>query len=252
VGSWRTGDLTGPYAARWDGTRWTDETAAVTGGAGAGWLYDVSCRGSACAVAGAGPDDHVVVLTSTGGAWTALPSTPVYAPAEFPTSPGRVQLSCAAASFCGLTAAGLWPTTTVWDGARWSEAVASQTTAFLDISCPTAGRCVAVGVTTRGGARATWQAGGWTFERLDRRLAAVSCAGPDRCVALAGEGIPGSGGPEALTGAQVRIGGAWRAGPGTAPPVPSDATVASVSCTRAGCMAVGGTLREPVAYRWTF
>lgn len=148
-----------------------------------------------------------------------------------------------------------------WDGSAW--AVSRKSSPFDAVSCPTATECVAVGVT---GGRAAiyglWNGAAWTIRPMPApahavqslRLASLSCAGRDFCVAVGdysyGVGARPTPSARDQAFAQEWDGSGWRilATPNAA----SWNQLNAVACTSARvCVAVGTAAGQfPFAERW--
>jgi hypothetical protein len=247
VGTGRTAFAArGALAERWNGTRWTRLPTARPAGATTSTFTAISCAGPrSCLAVGQ-------LISGVGGAplaetWDGSTWRQVAAPAGPDTLDA---VACPAAGTC--LASGPGPVIAIRRAGVWAAlAVPAPADAigpaeFTGLSCATVTRCVAVGgypifraalsrpvaATWTGGAR--WALRGIADPALELPvLAAVSCSGPARCLAVGG--FPPTGRPQLISAAATWNGRAWR----TRRTQPSDA-LASVSCiavTR--CRAVG-------------
>jgi len=115
---------------RWNGTTWTQSTFNPGPGKAA---HNVGCSSpSACVIAGYG-----WASVWNGTTWSAL--------VEPPSAQDAAPMACSrTGTFCvfgGSTAGG---NVTAWDGGQFTVATAPSSQVIRDISCPSAGHCVAV------------------------------------------------------------------------------------------------------------
>jgi hypothetical protein len=252
------GGQPGVFVARWDGSSWTDESASAATASPVG-LNDVSCVGATCVAVGNG-SNSIAAIRSDGDGWTALPPPPG-APVIF-NGRNAAQVSCASATWCGLTSltfmgGGPASNLSVWDGTTWS--VPADTGGFFtaavlfDVACPAPGHCLAVGasLSSDSGLSATWTGSAWVTQEVPVRLGSVSCARPDRCLGASGAGDIAGGGAAQLARAQVWDGSSWRQVRPGAPEVSSEAIVADLSCVVRRCVLVGYGASDPLAYRFS-
>jgi hypothetical protein len=241
------------------------------------YLYGVSCASASfCVAVGEyydGSYNQGLVLTWSGGAWTAGKAI---LPADATTASGAADLSgvsCPSTSFC--TAVGVYMASSgpqgwllSWSGGVWTAAqspvpadASGEEVQLRGVSCPSASSCVAVGEYNVGtnvdpGLILTWSAGKWTAASaplLPGRstlagtvvLEGVSCPAVSFCTAAGGYNNTVSSSPDygdhgiLLTWS----GGTWTA---ALSPLPGDsasppaASLASVFCVSASsCAAVG-------------
>lgn len=190
-----------PFVASWDWSRWHEITAPVPRHGG-GW-YDgsefaaVSCvTATTCLAVGSNDGERGGTIAEAGGAaapWRVLPAPPD--PAQGTALPAAV--SCANADAC---LAGGWsvddrtdrfggPWAVWWNGARWTLLApptppGDANEQIADVDCVAANACVVVG----GGLAAWWNGHTWRLDPIPARagagLTAVSCVGPDFCLAV--------------------------------------------------------------------
>ena len=146
-GAWQT------LVESWDGSSWSIVPSPNTAPAQGNYLDGVSCLSPTfCTAVGSfisGQGDETLVETRTGSTWSIVPSP------DTGYIDGLTSVSCTSPSAC--TAVGDsrprfgFDRTLIetWDGSAWSVVAspdASTSTNVLDdVSCPSAGACVAVG-----------------------------------------------------------------------------------------------------------
>jgi hypothetical protein len=162
----------------------------------------------------------------------------------------------------------------VWDGSRWMMRLppkprSMEDPILYDVACTSSTSCIGVGhFTYEVGAFFNsqiaplilrWNGHGWHFElsanpggSLDTELGAISCAAPNRCVAVGSDRV--SGGTYS-TFAEINNDGAWKTLPTPDPAGSPDAEFMDVSCPLPDrCFAVGffalGSDSRPLLESW--
>jgi hypothetical protein len=277
------GSIDGTLAETWSGSAWTLQSSPNTPGVLISAFNAVSCAtAGACVAVGVhdtAAGGNVALAEGWDGTHWTMQSTPRVSHALTASLAG---VSCSAADAC--TAVGSFdnasgmqmPLAERWNGATWSiQPVPSPAGAMLaslsSVSCASATRCVAVGVSQDGSAHQsplaeTWSGGAWSIataavpaSALQARLAAVSCSGPTSCVAIGeylnGAVAVGHGHAHQSFAAQWN-GTSWTA---TSIALPAGATAAyldaiactaSTTCTTAGWYPSTATTRTALAERW--
>ncbi len=250
-------------AERWDGSKWLiQKVPSLPGSSAVSQLNDVSCTSAkACLAVGFGLSDRW-----NGSKWTleklARPSG---------HSADLVGVSCVRAGVC--YAAGSFylegiqnSTAEYWSGGKWSAAsvplsTSSDTSGLSGISCSTATNCTAVGGYhdpvdgERGLAEdfsLRWQdvSPSPFFNVVATGLNAVSCTGPNACVAV---GSFESTGSVFETFSEAWSDGSWDS---MLPPKPKISNLSGISCVSTSfCIAVGDIIRGGLPFtlteRWT-
>ena len=246
-----------PLAEHWDGTTWLIQRVTAPAGAASSELDGVSCPAAGiCTAVGSYVTASGVTAALaerwTGGRWMPQP-VPSPAGAQ---SALLSAVSCPRPRTCVAvgnytTAAGTLNTLAVrWHGSGWviqpTPAIAAS--GLAGVSCATKHLCTAVGSYTNGSGTTVplaerFRKGRWVVQRtpvpagaLITALTAVSCPGPQSCVA--------AGWYFNSTGRQVTLAEGWARGPWTIQPTPNAPTSVSfligVSCPAEGsCTAVG-------------
>jgi hypothetical protein len=198
-----------PYVLRWDGRAWAVDAVPEIPGATLSTLSGVSCPAArACIAVGeqiGAAGARTLALGWDGTAWSPLPT------AEPPSTTFSLlaDVDCARPASCvavgQATAAGHpQPLAERWDGRAWrieptEDPGALRQVSLNGVSCPRRGGCVAVGFyeASLGGflTLAEHERGGsWTRREAPSAagstLGAVSCAAPQRCVAVGGGAAP--------------------------------------------------------------
>jgi hypothetical protein len=202
----------------WTITQWSDPT-----GTRLGWLGDVSCSGPTfCMAVGAFSKttfdrEHLFSERWTGTGWVRL-NTPAPAKSLWSELAGVSCFSdtkCVAVGNFENAAKHVLSFADVWNGQRWSltrtpNVTGKKQSIFEGASCPSATRCMAVGVAVNPGQRQfaeKWSGGRWRLTTLPRRkhsgLIGVSCPTTSMCMAS------GFSGRAALT--EMWTSGQWRA-----------------------------------------
>jgi hypothetical protein len=154
VGNTSTNESAKPFAAHWDGARWSLNRTVLTGRQPEPFLSDVSCPSPiACMAIGSRFTSGVVVPYATrfdGTRWT-----PVELIADIgDTERDFLSISCPRTTFCvavgiAFSSVGGYPVMETWNGARWSverlPSSGNAAQALFGTSCATASACVAVG-----------------------------------------------------------------------------------------------------------
>jgi hypothetical protein len=203
VGGYSTNTANMALIERWDGSRWTLQTA---GDPARHPMNGVSCTApSACTAVGAGSDALPAELWD-GTTWV-LQRTATFVQSKATT--GRsVGVSCTSRTACtavGTTVAGGDISRFValaerWDGATWSlqkpmPGAVGRPTALVGVSCASNAACTAVGLQVRPPGivlpvAERWDGSAWTIEPTPSPagtksavLQSVSCTSPTMCVA---------------------------------------------------------------------
>jgi hypothetical protein len=196
----------GTLAERWDGSSWSLTARAVPDSLN-NTLHDVSCDAGVCLAVGfnAGMSRSVVERWD-GSTWTYV---------AFPTPPGSTSdqlfgVSCIGPTQC--TVVGSWEGSAndghalaaQWNGETWTTTpaadAATQSTELVDVSCPSANRCVATaqGYQVVNGsayqiAIESWNGVRWRIvsssdtQANPYLIGSVSCGTPRSCVAVAND-----------------------------------------------------------------
>lgn len=258
-------DFPQPLVERWDGAAWSPAPAPLPGGGGQ--VASIVCASARSCVAvgytsatGAPDDEHPLVATWDGAAWSVAAVAGVGAR-------GTLQsVACAAASSCvavGTTytgTAGHRSTLAVAGSGRTWSVVPSPgqgTDSWLNaVSCVGPASCVAVGMWSdvdptdeEPGSSTlveTWNGSAWSIVPSpdpgtggEGALLSVSCASPTSCVAVGSySAVDNPYRAEYATLAETWNGTAWSL---AATPSPSNrAVLRSVACTSpTSCLAVG-------------
>jgi subtilisin family serine protease len=258
-----------PFALRWNGSEWTSLTLPLPSGAKATELAGVSCASATSCLAvgnyvsalefGLVPGERkTLVMAWNGSEWSIQPS---------PNPEGRklnrlAAVSCSSTVACtavgGSTKSLADPATVTlgerWNGSSWSiESTPNPPgvteSAFEDVSCASAGFCMAAGgagpANSRTGFTSSWNGTSWQVSSsgLSSVLSGVSCPSATSCHV------------EGVTFGQRWDGAEW-SGESFASPVGAIlVNLRDVSCASAGaCTAVGGYFRKgfrPLAERLT-
>ncbi len=251
-----TVESSGSLAEEWDGTRWTVRRTNHTDA-----LQAISCtRISRCLAVGAyiNGTDELAVLAEiwNGRRWRTV------------RSPGLLgelsAVSCLSASRCvavggapGPSGDGTAPMAVLWNGRTWhAMPTASLPRGQLGaVSCVSASFCIATSFSKA----ARWDGQSWQPTAIPApagsfvELSGVSCTSSARCMAVGtiSPDVHASG----QTLAEAWNGTAWRILT-TPNHSASNNALTAVSCTRPGCMAVGGYedsngVGHNLALRWT-
>lgn len=183
-------------AERYDGASWTAVSTYSGRGDAGSELAAVSCATARfCFATGdkVGPTANQLGLLErwNGRRWAE-------ATAPEPTGSPRISfesVSCASVTFCVL--GGTYATDTsdynqfieMWDGTSWSMAAVPAGTSIVDVSCPSATFCAAVGA---GGTALSWDGSTWTtmpaFQQrnpgADLLMVGISCLSASDCTAV--------------------------------------------------------------------
>jgi hypothetical protein len=221
-------------------------------------FHSVSCWApSSCMAAGFGPSrssgDLGAAARWNGSRWLvqAVPKLPDELDGQFEG------ISCVSGACTAVgvedTPMGLQPAIIErWDGESWTiqdtPDLGFAGSHLSGVSCPSLSACVAVGFTgTIRAVAETWNGGGWSLTdalqpEVHSDLGSVSCRLPSDCLAVGYDSLDDEGdGTAALV--EHWDGSSWTT---VAVPHPQHATfssLAGISCTRTGCMAVGSFAR---------
>lgn len=248
-----------PVAERWNGSAWTAQTVALPSGASFVLLVGVSCTASNRCVAvggyrGAGLMSATLTELWNGTSWAISPS---------PNPAGQTysilnSVSCNATVCMAVGDAGSsqFPSRALaerFNGTSWTAvtipAPAGSTAVDLGgVSCPTATSCVAAGgyATTGFFSRLTlaesWNGTSWTIKPTPNpnatyyaTLGSVSCVTASNCTAVGEPDYVGQTTPII----QHWDGASWTTQTPATPPT-KYGWLWGVSCSAAGCTAVGG------------
>jgi hypothetical protein len=246
-----------PLLERYDGTRWSIQTAPAPAGALATRLFDVSCTAAnACTAVGEAFTASTAVAFADrwdGTAWT-LQRVP--GQAGLGTALGSV--SCTAANACSAVGALLNVLTGTestlaefWDGSRWTiqptaNKSGNYSSYLYGVSCTAASACMAAGgwnsnvSFTAGALSEVWSGAGWQLKSLPPLPNAsftipdpVSCSAANACTAV------GSWFSRAAGGA---FADSWNGKAWAAQQVPTSLfALEGVSCLNTtACLATGG------------
>ena len=249
-----------PYAARWNGSAWTLQTAASPSeGSASEALLGVSCASSTYCVAVGTAAGKPFVERWNGSEW-ATQSAPNPEGATEATLEG---VSCTSSSACmavgNSKGSGSRKTLTErWNGSKWSV-VASPTPSekhgrLRSVHCWSGSSCIAVGVLTPTSLwtqgettlAESWNGTEWTVQsslnvegNLYTSLAAVSCGATANCTAV-GTTRPASAQTSKVTLAQRWNGEKWSLQSAANPQPQSENELEDVACPSATlCLAVG-------------
>ncbi len=243
-GAWQT------LTESWDGSAWSIVPSANSSSAQDNYLDGVTCLSArSCTAVGSfntGQADQTLVETWDGASWSIVPSPNVGYIATL------LRVSCPAPSDC--TAVGEYrphlgfnrTLIEAWDGTKWSVVPspdASTSNNVLEgISCPSAGRCVAVGTFFNGTQYQLLSMSGdgraWTLlpsPDLHEDGTGVTCVSVSNCTEVGASGL-----------INTWDGKAWT--PVPTPPGPgASRRLNSIDCVPSLCMAVGDYTEGNVA-----
>jgi hypothetical protein len=253
-----------PVTEVWDGTTWTSDHGVVPPRTADAELRGVDCLSAMCMAVGSYglrlTDDRPLAEVWDGTRWTLRLPPRVRTGHE--ASDGVLSdVACTSPTSCiavgrfsyDLTFfTGLAPLIQRWDGKAWTTERSANTqsldTELNGVSCPSADRCVGVGLQRRrAGIYApfaeTWDGRRWSTMPIagpprspDAELLDVSCPQPDRCVAV-GFWATGS---RFLPLIETWDGRRWTIDPFDPPDDFASSTLNSVDCASATtCHAVG-------------
>jgi hypothetical protein len=264
VGSYAT--LTGDFALveTWNGKAWTPSTPPSPAGSHAIVLYGVSCATATSCVA-IGASIGKTGFAAIAERWNGVTWVPATLPAVRGGGDSQLtSVSCATATRC--VAAGSHDTFNggesvlieSWNGKAWKVVPAANPAggndAFLTgVSCPSARRCVAVGVAAGShpgltGFGELWNGSTWRVARVtwprgtgSSFLAGVSCASVARCVAAGHTGFNVNTGEDTGRAAAVSWNGrTWTVTRVPAPGKGKASLFNAVTClSPADCVAAG-------------
>jgi hypothetical protein len=251
----------GPLAETWNGTTWKTVSVKLPSGATGGILGRVSCvSASHCVAVGffAKGNGNQFALAET---WNGRTWTPAQPPAPGGENTSLTGVSCKSATSCvavgaytqntssGPTGA---PLAETWNGRKWTEArppapKGTLLSALDAVSCVSAVKCVATGVSFTNLASValieSWNGKSWSRMKAAAlpgnplaELTGVSCASANSCAAV--------GYAASTTGlgslAEVWNGKSWRLASVRWPKGTSNAELSGVSCAAVNaCVAVG-------------
>ena len=264
VGSYTHGGQTLALTEAWDGTVWSMTPAPATNGLSTD-LDGVACVSETFCVAVGNATSHTTGYTNVlAESWDGL----TWAIDTVPNVIGLLELrgvACSSVTSCtgvGYINNGGPSTQTLaerWDGARWVlEPTPNPAGAFgtylASVACPATDDCLAAGYNEPGtGTRPVvsliehWDGSSWSMNTtqdpavaINTLLTGIACTASDACLAT-GYYAPGGGGDGT---AQLPMADAWDGQVWSLAKLPSPvgslgATLNAVSCTAAGCVAVG-------------
>jgi photosystem II stability/assembly factor-like uncharacterized protein len=200
----------GAGAAAWNGRRWRAVPVATIPGSVETDLSDVSCPAAArCIAVGHYASSRGQPAGVLAEQWNGRRCRVLAMP-----KPGLGVLTavdCAGPSDCMAVGTGTGSLAERWNGRTWRAQTPSVPAGLLDVSCPSAARCIAVGEyrsrfrVFEVGLSERWNGRAWQqIKPAARRVALinVSCARPARCVAVGRAGT--------LTRAEQWNGTSWR------------------------------------------
>jgi hypothetical protein len=271
VGYYYTHGSDGPFtmSETWNGKAWTGKVIPSPAGAKGAWFYGLSCTSAdACTAVGVYHNKAGTTL-ALAERWNGTSWTIQAAP-----QPGNLSylfgVSCTSAKFCiadgyensGSGDAQLLAET--WNGASWQVLkvplpAKSQGGTFSAVSCSAANACTATGTifATPGGTFAdrwngtTWhvqatpEPPNWQTSTSQIAIDSVSCTSATSCTAT-GNYAPNN---QPATFAAAWNGTKWSLQTATLPPGTTGSILNGLSCTTAGCTAVGsyyGVANVPV------
>jgi hypothetical protein len=230
-------------AEQWNGSTWTEQTLP-------GYPFTaVSCAAAdSCVAVGSFAETAI---------WDGTSWTSEQAPTPTGSSSELDAVSCASTTNCSAT--GFWTGSGSnqaqalaehWDGTSWTRekvalpAGADSADLSAGLSCPTANRCIAIGVdqlTAGGGGpiMARWNGTRWTAQAItlpaDAELRGLSCPRPAKCTAVGGTVDDTTGTINPLV--EYWNGSTWAV---QADAAPAGSILNAVSCPNAkSCTAVG-------------
>jgi hypothetical protein len=233
----------------WDGTAWSVMTSPSN--AGTMTLSSVSCASASSCFAVGGAD----VLHWNGSRWSIMkvshPSGPAFLSA----------VSCPSVTSCFAvgSSGGLAGVSVIahWAGTSWSVMPSPESPPMDAVSCANPSNCLAVGSVFTGvhssptPVAERWDGSQWSVIASPRRTGApiqvadaVSCSGPNACVAVGASGFGsfGSGPPDFKSLVESWDGSRWSIVPSSNQPGAVDTHLNAVACPEpANCFAVGGS-----------
>ncbi len=243
-------DWTQPIVQTWDGTTWTDRSAAfesLKGEDGADF-DEVSCASATSCVAlwniWGGADVNPRIAGWNGSTWTIAPMDLGW----------YTKISCIPGGTCLAMSDGLDRST--WDGTAFHVVPASDTPELAALDCISSTLCVGL---TYWDESATFDGATWTVTPIPAPpgdpaaipqfgASSIDCATRSWCVAVGGIFTPATASAPATT---VPASALWNGTTWSYPKVPwtDNAVLSSVSCTNgAECVAVGRTLDVTFPY----
>jgi len=239
TGSNKTTDASVQFIWTLNGTKWT-----LTAKPAANQSTDTEYTGlnclslTSCVVIGDSVDLTSGADTPAAASWNGTKFTNLKAPQLTGASDATFDaVSCGSARSCAVAGQAYTDSTDtdslgfaeVWNGAtwtvtKWSGSTGDTMTALLDVSCPLAIRCIAVGVhgtaKTAAAAALAWNGAKWTVLKVPGAgagkaalFASVSCPVNGRCVVTGETGKAGSANAAVTPIAGYWNGRAWQYGP---------------------------------------
>ena len=256
VGSYYGGsgdDTQETLAELWNGSAWTVQTTAGTGG-----LDGISCTASDDCEAVGSPSDGgsgVTLAENWNGTTWTLQTTPVPSKSTGDTLNG---VSCTTSDEC--VAVGIYESRSDdyltlaegWNGTTWTLQTTGNPSGASDsllrgVSCSAPDDCEAVGLTDSGPLSEIWNGSNWSIQTINgfafAQLADVSCTAAAACEAVGNNS--GSSDASEVTFAEVWNGTTWTMQASPSPSGTLGNSLNGVSCVASDeCEAVGYTLND--------
>lgn len=189
-------------AWHWDGTTWASTPTATPAGAKATGLLGVSCGSAAQCVAvgfrSNGTAGGLLTLAESwnGATWSVQPT----ANPAGKIDPALAAVSCGSVTSCTAVGGSYGNNdgqalAEHWDGSAWTiqrtPALTARFSRFFGVSCPSASRCVAVGLAEHFPLAESWNGGTWVHRSVPvpattsfASLSGVSCPAAESCIAV--------------------------------------------------------------------
>ena len=243
----------------WNGTTWSTMVSADTSTSLDNTLYGVSCASATSCMAVGTATSTTGYLQTLAEQWDGTSWKILVTPDTSATFPNDLSgVSCVSSTSCvavgsAATSTGSVTVVETWNGSTWTLTASPQVPGTEDdslsgVSCPTPSACTAVGYDVDGsGAEQTlvqvWNGSAWTVvaspdttTTLPNALDGVSCTSADACTAVGAAYAPAGTADRTLV--ETWNGSAWTEA-ASPDPTTGDDELQAVSCTSAGCTAVG-------------
>jgi hypothetical protein len=199
-----SGNPTGTFAERWDGSSWTLQPTPTQGTPG-GILGSVWCASVTACIATGSTNAGTLAELLSGTTWSVLPTpNPPGTQGDFLDSVSCTSLSaCTGVGLAFAAPAGFPPQTLAerWDGSSWTIQPTPLLPGVHDVglaavACPAQSACIAVGGFENDGPGSKtlteqWRAGGAAAAQTAPAASARAYRGIDGCILAAiGEGFP--------------------------------------------------------------